>query len=116
MKSEAVKRPKAVTLEEDDNDDHDHDHDHDKAVKLEDDDHDHDMICDHDKPSHNMAKLLRHAAYKEQLLDEDGWLPLSTALRRLHCTAATVFNAVEQSDRHDGLGARFEMYISGSRV
>ena len=55
VKSEAVKRPKAVTLEEDDNDDHDHDHDHDKAVKLEDDDHDHDMICDHDKLSHNMA-------------------------------------------------------------
>jgi hypothetical protein len=115
VKSEAVKRPKAVTLEEDDNDDHDHD----KAVKLEDDDHDHDMICDHDKLSHNMATFLRHTAYKEQLLDEDGWLPLCTALPRLHCTAAEATKAVEQSDRHDddwGLGARFEIYISGSRA
>ena len=58
----------------------DHDHDHDTADKLEDDDHDHGMICDHDKLSHNMAKLLRHAACKEQLLDEDGWLPLCSAL------------------------------------
>ena len=77
---------------------------------------DHDMICDRDELSHNMATLLRHAAYNEQLLDDDGWLPLSTALRRLRCTMATVFNAVDRSDRHDGLGARFEMYISGSRV
>ena len=132
MKSEAVKRPKledeaasnAAKLEETDSDPSgldrtglDHDHDHDTADKLEDDDHDHGMICDHDKLSHNMAKLLRHTAYKEQLLDEDGWLPLCSALPRLHCTAAEATNAVEQSDRHDddwGLGARFEMYISGS--
>jgi hypothetical protein len=132
--SEAVKRPK---LEDDaasnaaklaaadrypsglDRTGLDHDHDHDTAEKLEDDDHDHGMICDHDKLSHNMAKLLRHAAYKEQLLNEDGWLPLSTALPRLHCTAAEATKAVEQSDRYDddwGLGARFEMYISGSRA
>jgi hypothetical protein len=134
VKSEAVKRPKAVKLEDEaaskavkleeadrypsglDRTGLDHDHDHDKAVKLEDDDHDHDMICDHDKLSHNMATLLRHAAYKEQLLDEDGWLPLSTALPRLHCTAAEATTAVEQSDRHDGLGARFGIYISGSRA
>jgi RNA:NAD 2'-phosphotransferase (TPT1/KptA family) len=119
VKSKAVKRPEAVTLEEDDNDDHDYDHDHDKAMKLEDDGHDHDMICDHDKLSHNMAQLLRHAAYKEQLLDEDGWLPLRTALPQLHCTEAEATKAVEQSDRHDddwGLGARFEINISGSRA
>jgi hypothetical protein len=97
----------------------DHDHDHDTADKLEDDDHDHGMICDHAKLSHNMAKLLRHTAYKDQLLDEDGWLPLITALPRLHCTAAEATKAVEQSDRCDddwGLDARFEMYISGSRA
>ncbi len=137
VKSEAVKRPKAVKLEDEaaskalkleeadrypsglDRTGLDHDHDHDTADKLEDDDHDHGMICDHVKLSHNMATLLRHAAYKEQLLDEDGWLPLSTALPRLHCTAAEATKAVEQSDRYDddwGLGARFEMYISGSRA
>ena len=108
-----------MTLEEVDNDDHDHYHDHEQAVKLEDDDHDHDMMCDHDKLSHNMVTFLSHTAYKEQLLDEDGWLPLITALPRLHCTAAEATQAVEQSDRCDddwGLGARFEMYISGSRA
>ena len=134
VKSEAVKRPKledeaasnAAKLEETDSDPSgldrtglDHDHDHDTADKLEDDDHDHGMICDHAKLSHNMAKLLRHTAYNDQLLDEDGWLPLITALPRLHCTAAEATKAVEQSDRCDddwGLDARFEMYISGSRA
>jgi hypothetical protein len=83
------------------------DHDNDTAENFE---------AELDKLSRNMAKLLRHAVYNEQLLDEDGWLPLSTALRRLHCTLVTVFHAVNRSDRCDGLGARFEIYISGSRV
>ena len=101
----------------------------DKAVKFEcddieaddmidhDDEDEDDMICDHDKLSHNMAKFLRHIAHKEELLDEDGWLPLCDALPRLHCTEAEAAKTVQQSDRHDdvwGLGARFEMYISGS--
>ena len=103
----------------------------DKAVKFEcddieaddmidhDDEDEDDMICDHDKLSHNMAKFLRHIAHKEELLDEDGWLPLCDALPRLHCTEAEAAKTVQQSDRHDdvwGLGARFEMYISGSRA
>ena len=122
VKSEAVKRPKledeaasnAAKLEETDSDPSGLD-----RTGLDDDDHDHGMICDHAKLSHNMAKLLRHTAYKDQLLDEDGWLPLITALPRLHCTAAEATKAVEQSDRCDddwGLDARFEMYISGSRA
>ena len=101
----------------------------DKAVKFEcddieaddmidhDDEDEHYMICDHDKLSHNMAKFLRHIAHKEELLDEDGWLPLCDALPRLHCTEAEAAKTVQQSDRHDDvwrLGARFEMYISGS--
>jgi hypothetical protein len=134
VKSEAVKRPKledeatsnAAKLEETNSDPSgldrtglDHAHDHDTADTLEDDDHDHGMICDHAKLSHNMATLLRHTAYNDQLLDEYGWLPLITALPRLHCTAAEATKAVEQSDRCDddwGLGARFEMYISGSHA
>ena len=69
--------------------------------------------------SHNMATFLRHNAYNEDLLGEDGWVPLCDALPRLHCTAAEVAKAVQLSDRYDdewGLGARFEMYISGSRT
>ena len=67
--------------------------------------------------SHKMAKFLRHTAYYEDLLDEDGWVPLCDALPRLHCTAAQVAKAVQLSDRYDdewGCGARFEMYKSGS--
>ena len=69
--------------------------------------------------SHNMATFLRHNAYDEDLLGEDGWVPLHDALPRLHCTAAEVAKAVQLSDRYDdewGSGARFEMYISGSRT
>ena len=101
------------------------DDDEDKAVKSEDDDNDDHDNDDHDNDnedwmtqlSHNMAKHIRRIAYNEDLFDEDGWLPLCDALPRLHCTAAEVAKAVELSDRHDddwGLGARFEMYISGS--
>lgn len=114
VKSEAsaeksLKLPTSVKSERDDIE-------ADDMIDHDDEDGD-DMICDHDKLSHNMAKFLRHIAHKEELLDEDGWLPLCDALPRLHCTEAEAAKTVQQSDRHDdvwGLGARFEMYISGS--
>ena len=67
--------------------------------------------------SRTMAKCLRHTAHKEGMLSPDDWVPLCDALPRLHCTAAQVTKAVQLSDRSPdewGMGARFEMYISGS--
>ena len=81
--------------------------------------------------SHNMAKFLRHTAYHEDLLGDDGWVRLCDALPRLEFhhgppTAAQVAKAVRLSDRYDDehdvlcyregtmCCARFEMYISGS--
>ena len=67
--------------------------------------------------SRRMANFLRHTAYKDGLLDEDDWLPLSDALPRLQCNEEEVAQVVKQSDRHDdclGCGARFEMFTRGS--
>ena len=66
--------------------------------------------------SHNMAVFLRHTAYKEGLLSEGDWLPMSVALHHLQCNEAEVVQAAKLSDRSIPYpsGARFEVWISGS--
>ena len=65
--------------------------------------------------SRNMAKLLRHDAHNQGLLDDDDWMPADQAIveLELRCTAADLMKAVQQSSRPDECGARFELYISG---
>ena len=78
--------------EDNDNDDHDND------------DHNNDNEDWMTQLSHNMGTCIRHIAYNEDLLDEDGWISLSP------CPA----HLLHRHDDDWGLGARFEMYISGS--
>ena len=69
--------------------------------------------------SRNMAFFLRHTAYKEGLLGEGDWLPMSVALHHLQCSEAEVVQAVKLADRkypYPSNGASFEVWISGSTM